>query len=79
MGSFVTRGYLLAYPGTVDGAVLSGTGQESAAAVGAAKVLSGLLSSTPAPLAPTGSRSPANRYTGVSGSRRFRFSGRTSI
>ncbi len=49
MGSFVTRGYLLAYPGTVDGAVLSGTGQESAAAVGAAKVLSGLLSRTMGP------------------------------
>lgn len=42
MGSFVTRGYLLAYPGTVDGAALSGTGQESALAVGAAKAISAL-------------------------------------
>lgn len=49
MGSFVTRGYLLAYPGTVDGAVLSGTGQESAAAVGAARLISGLLSRTMGP------------------------------
>ncbi len=51
MGSFVTRGYLLAYPGTVDGAVLSGTGQEPAAAVGAAKAISGLLTRTMGPRA----------------------------
>ena len=29
MGSFLTRMYLIRWPGTVDGAVLSGTGQES--------------------------------------------------
>ena len=28
MGSFVVRGYLMFWPGTVDGAILSGTGQE---------------------------------------------------
>lgn len=49
MGSFVTRGYLIAYPGTVDGAILSGTGQESNAAVGAAKLISGLLSKVMGP------------------------------
>ncbi len=30
MGSFLTRTYLIDYPGTVDGAILSGTGQEPA-------------------------------------------------
>ncbi len=30
MGSFVVRGYLMFWPGTVDGAILSGTGQEPA-------------------------------------------------
>ncbi len=29
MGSFLTRTYLIQYPGTVSGAILSGTGQES--------------------------------------------------
>ena len=43
MGSFVTRGYQMFYPGTVDGAILSGTGQESAATVAAGRVLSALL------------------------------------
>lgn len=43
MGSFLTRTYLCRYPGTVDGAVLSGTGQESALLVGAGKVLAGLI------------------------------------
>lgn len=43
MGSFLTRTYLIRYPGTVDGAVLSGTGQESAAAVAAGKALASLL------------------------------------
>ncbi len=43
MGSFLTRTYLIRYPGTVDGAVLSGTGQESAPAVAAGKALASLL------------------------------------
>ena len=30
MGSFLTRTYLCRYPGTVDGAILSGTGQDPA-------------------------------------------------
>jgi alpha-beta hydrolase superfamily lysophospholipase len=42
MGSFVVRGYLMAYPGTVDGAILSGTGQESAPTVAAGRLLSAL-------------------------------------
>ncbi|MCC8120730.1 MAG: alpha/beta hydrolase [Oscillospiraceae bacterium] len=33
MGSFLTRTYLIDWPGTVTGAILSGTGQEPAAAV----------------------------------------------
>ena len=36
MGSFLTRTYLIRWPGTVSAAVLSGTGQESAAAVASA-------------------------------------------
>ncbi len=42
MGSFVTRTYLIDYPGTVTGAVLSGTGQESRATVAAGKLLTAL-------------------------------------
>lgn len=42
MGSFVTRTYLMDYPGTVTGAILSGTGQESAVSVAAGKLLTGL-------------------------------------
>ena len=43
MGSFVVRGYLSYWPGTVDGAILSGTGQEAPAKVNAGLALSGLL------------------------------------
>ena len=43
MGSFLTRTYLIRWPGTVNAAVLSGTGQESAAAVAFGKALSGAL------------------------------------
>ncbi len=43
MGSFLTRTYLIRWPGTVNAAVLSGTGQESAAAVASGKALAGAL------------------------------------
>ena len=43
MGSFQARTYLINYPGTVDGCILSGTGQESRAMVAMGGVLSGLL------------------------------------
>ena len=43
MGSFVVRGYLMFWPGTVDGAILSGTGQEPPATVAAGRALSALL------------------------------------
>ena len=43
MGSFLTRSYLIRWPGTVDAAVLSGTGQESAVTVAAGKALSSAL------------------------------------
>lgn len=49
MGSFLTRTYLIRWPGTVDAAVLSGTGQESAAAVAFGKTLSGALCRTKGP------------------------------
>lgn len=42
MGSFVTRTYLIDYPGTLTGAILSGTGQEPAVTVAAGKLLAGL-------------------------------------
>jgi len=43
MGSFLTRTYLIDYPGTVTGAILSGTGQESAATVAMGKAVAGAL------------------------------------
>ena len=43
MGSFLTRTYLIRWPDTVDGAVLSGTGQEPAPLVALGKALAGGL------------------------------------
>ena len=42
MGSFVARTFLIDYPGTLTGAILSGTGQEPALTVAAGKLLTGL-------------------------------------
>ena len=39
MGSFLTRTYLIRYPGTLDGAVLSGTGQQSAPLVALGRLM----------------------------------------
>lgn len=39
MGSFQARTYLIDYPGTVDGCILSGTGQEGALTVALGKIL----------------------------------------
>ena len=43
MGSFLTRTYLIDCPGTVDGAILSGTGQESPATVAMGRAVCGLF------------------------------------
>lgn len=43
MGSFLTRTYLCRWPGTIDGAILSGTGQEAAPIVAAGKALASLI------------------------------------
>lgn len=43
MGSFLTRTYLIRWPGTVDAAVLSGTGQEAAPLVALGKGMSGMI------------------------------------
>ena len=43
MGSFLTRTYLCQYPGTIDGAILSGTGQEKAALVAAGKAVASTI------------------------------------
>jgi alpha-beta hydrolase superfamily lysophospholipase len=43
MGSFLTRTYLCRYPGTIDGAILSGTGQEGAALVAAGKAIASTI------------------------------------
>ena len=43
MGSFLTRTYLCRWPGTIDGAILSGTGQETAPIVAAGKALASLI------------------------------------
>ena len=45
MGSFLTRTYLIDWPGTVDGAILSGTGQEGSATVAAGKLVCSLFCS----------------------------------
>lgn len=54
MGSFVVRGYLILWPGTVDGALLSGTGQEPPIAVGAGRIISSLLIKLKGPRAHSG-------------------------
>ena len=54
MGSFVVRGQLIFWPGTVDGAILSGTGQEGALTVAAGKALSALLCRFRGPMAHSG-------------------------
>ena len=43
MGSFLTRTYLCRCPGTVDGAILSGTGQEGALLVAAGKAIASVI------------------------------------
>lgn len=43
MGSFVTRTYLIDHPGTLDGCILSGTGQEPAALIALGKAVTGFL------------------------------------
>lgn len=43
MGSFVARTYLIDYPGTLDGCILSGTGQEPGALVAFGHLLTGVL------------------------------------
>lgn len=42
MGSFVVRTYLIDYPGTLTGCILSGTGQEPAPAIALGKFITGL-------------------------------------
>lgn len=42
MGSFVARTFLIDYPGSLTGAILSGTGQEPGLTVAAGKVLTGI-------------------------------------
>ena len=42
MGSFVTRTFLIDYPGSLTGAILSGTGQEPGLTVAAGKLLTGM-------------------------------------
>ena len=43
MGSFVARTYLIRWPGSLDGCILSGTGQEGAALIALGKALCGLI------------------------------------
>lgn len=43
MGSFLLRTYLIQYPGTVDAAIIMGTGQQSSAMTGGGSVLAKLL------------------------------------
>ena len=43
MGSFLTRNYLIRYPGTLDGAVVMGTGQMATPLLGAGKAVASLM------------------------------------
>lgn len=49
MGSFLARTCLCRYPGSVDGAILSGTGQEAASLIAACKALTQVLCRTKGP------------------------------
>ena len=49
MGSFVARTCLIRFPGTVDGCILSGTGQESPLLVALGKLLCTLIAKTRGP------------------------------
>lgn len=49
MGSFLTRTYLIRWPGTLDGAVLSGTGQEAAPLIAFGKAVSGGMAALKGP------------------------------
>ncbi len=49
MGSFLARTYLCRYPGTLTGAILSGTGQEKAPLVAAGKALASAVCATKGP------------------------------
>ncbi|MCI8477321.1 MAG: alpha/beta hydrolase [Oscillospiraceae bacterium] len=49
MGSFVARTYLIRWPGTLSGCILSGTGQESAALIAMGKGITALLSRVKGP------------------------------
>lgn len=49
MGSFLARTYLIDWPGTVTGAILSGTGQESNSLVAAGRYLSAVICRTSGP------------------------------
>jgi len=44
MGSFLARTYLIRYPGTVDGAVIMGTGQQSPALIAGSKLIAAVES-----------------------------------
>ena len=43
MGSFLTRTYLIKYPGDIDGAVIMGTGQQSSALIAGGKAIGTLI------------------------------------
>ena len=49
MGSFLARTYLCKYPGTVDGCILSGTGQEPPALVAAGKAVASAICAVKGP------------------------------
>ena len=49
MGSFLARTYLCAYPGTVDGCILSGTGQEKPAVIAAGKAAASAICAVKGP------------------------------
>ncbi|MEG0320821.1 MAG: alpha/beta hydrolase, partial [Oscillospiraceae bacterium] len=49
MGSFLTRTYLINYPGTLTGAILSGTGQEPGFKVAAARLIAAIACKTKGP------------------------------
>ena len=54
MGSFLARTYLCQFPGTVDGCILSGTGQEKPALVAAGKAVANMVCALKGPEAVSG-------------------------
>lgn len=76
MGSFVARGYLIEYSGTIDGCILSGTGQEAPGVISLGNVASSILGKL------KGNRAHSaflDKFMGGAYNSRFKAGGRTPV